>query len=264
MTFLSKTRFSVFLGAVLALTGAGCQSAGRTSAVLPGAPGSVPAGSVATSSSGGENLCDHPYYPLRLGYTAKFTNRYPGGSGTYDMSVTDRENQRIIFKIAFSGGTTATQSFSCTDGDLHATGYVDFASAAAGQRTSVETRRAEGVVIPRDVHVGSDWDTKFDIVIHSQNPTLIKAGMGDMSGTVAVHHKVLDEESVTVPAGTFTALKVQTETQVQFSARGTALGAAGAPPMISNEWWVRGKGLVKTTTGEHGDVISEATEIIVP
>jgi len=242
------------------LFGAGCQRAAPTVS----APVAPPPPAVASASA-----CDHPYYPLKPGYEVEYRSNYNGNAGGYTVSVdTGTAADNVKLKLRFNQGTTSDQIISCDGGNLKAMGYVDIASAVESRQVDVETKNVEGYLLPGDMHVGSDWTAAFDVVMKMNIPEMQRAGLGTVEGSIKFHRKVVGQESVTVPAGTFDALKVESETTIDTHAPGRPGGPTATVPSIKTvEWWVKGKGMVKSVTpsaGLGGNITVEATRIVVP
>jgi len=224
---------------------------------------------VATS----RGACDHPYYPLRQGYRVDYRTSFNDAHGvptsrTYSISVPESTATTAKMVTTFpgeGGGTdvTANQSIECGNGVLRTNSFVDIGSRVAGaSRFTTETRHVTGDLLPDHLSVGSAWQSSFDIAIHAESGSAASA-IGDMVVSVNMKKTVLAEESVTVPAGTYQALKVKTETMML--AQGIA--ATDAPPLVGTEWWVKGVGLVKSVIpvgAGFGDVVTEATHVNVP
>ena len=82
-------------------------------------------------------------------------------------------------------------------------------------------------------------------------------------GTAVYTFEALSEESVTVPAGTFTAMKVKTDIalDVQITFQGNTIPSTSDFHMLI--WWAPGVGLVKTETNAElsGTGYSETIEL---
>lgn len=243
--------------AAIVLLGAGCRNS--TTSTTTGADSPVVERS-ASNPSAPTSACAHPYYPLRDGYSISYANRYQGGTSAYTMSVSDVTANQAKLTVEYQGGTRSEQIYRCNNGAVQAAGYVDFAAGMTGASASAQTRSVEGELLPRDLRVGSSWNTRFVI---SMNMGGVGGLGGDLNGTVSIRRTAEAQERVTVPAGTFQAIRVKSETDFRFD---PVAGAApeAFPPLISYEWWVEGKGLVKTTMGGDQSIISEATSINIP
>ncbi len=248
------------LGGLMVLVGAGCSRTSSTS------------GSTAGTGSGGSTVaagCSHPYYPLRQGYSVTFKDTFPSFRGSpgedhYTVRVTESsaDGAKVVTHFDTSG-IEVSQQLRCHNGAVAATSYVDMSSARSGSQSfQAETRSVDGDYLPADLRVGSEWDTRFAIVLHPQGATASALGR-DIEATVTMHHKVAGEERVTVPAGSYQALKVVSQTSVDM--RG-GIAAGAMPTFTTTEWWVRDVGLVKGTTsfGSGIAATTEAERVMIP
>lgn len=104
------------------------------------------------------------------------------------------------------------------------------AESADGTGT-VTTTNQDGVTLPNDIQVGDDWSQTIAFTAGG--------GDGSFSGTIETSYKAVGYELVSVPAGTFEALKI-----VQTSSM--SMAGQHALDTSSNLWYVQGIGNVKT------------------
>ena len=248
---------------LLVLLGAGC---GNTPPAQPNGSGIVGTNTQTepANPSRGQTACDHEYYPLHPGYEVAYQSSF-GPTGAYTLKVTDGAGDSVKLNLDFAGGTHSEQQYRCENGNLKSLGFVDLASLAQNGRATVETKSVDGYVLPRDIRVGSNWTTKFAVSMSIPVQTADSEPM-KVDAEITIRQSVIGEERVTVPAGTFTALKVSSETFVKTSIPGQpALSGGGddTPMVTATEWWVKGKGLVKSVTPMVGaqPITVEATDI---
>lgn len=266
LTFLRHS-FLALVG--IALVGAGCsrEPVIETGPSAGGASGSAPV------ADGTRSSCEHPYYPLRPGYEVVFRNSFNSpvdGSpqtSNYSWKVTGATANTVDLAIHFEAGDiNSQQTLRCENGSLEASSYVDVNAGSGRQAYRVETRNASGTYLPNNLRVGSEWTQTFDIVM-TPAADAVDPVLGALNGTVTIRRKALSEESITVPAGTYTALKVESRTSLDFgSVAGMPSGSSGAADVVSTEWWVKNVGLVKTqaTLGASFTATSEATRVTIP
>ena len=220
--------------------------------------------------------CIHPYYPLREGYRARYeirardlkgvpqvyayTQRAEGVTATSVHLVTNFEAQTGDA----NSSVQSQQRIYCQDGALRVDAYVDLGSRlldGAMSHVHVQTERVTGELLPPNLQVGSAWDGSFELsMIPTKDATTTSLLGKGMEVTIHTHRVVEGVETVTVPAGTFEALKVRVSTD--FSAGEMAMSSLQA-----TEWWVKDKGLVKSVYavgGTIGDIVTVATEIVAP
>lgn len=248
---------------VLALFGAGCASSSR-------GPG---AAAVSDTSGGGpvaaQSACHHPYYPLSLGYAQTFKDSFRSlvngepQTTRYSWRVVELGAANAKLDIQFENNSLHTQqNVSCVGGALQAHSYV---SLSGDQSLQAETLSSSGDYLPKDLHVGSVWDQTYQIVVH---PGAMGGPVAsDVQANVTIHHQAVREESVTVPAGTYTAMVVKSSAVMNLQGiGGSGAGAMPATEIQSTEWWVKNVGLVKAQTVLGGDytATSEAETITLP
>lgn len=243
--------------AVLVLVGSGC---GPAPAPRDGASTSTPSTpSPAPSASAG--ACDFPYLPLRAGYKANYNSQFGGRDSSYTMSVNSVSGNgaNVVYKV---NDITVNHDLNCEDGLITEQGYLDLGSIAGGTRSNIRTNRVEGSIMPRDVHVGSEWSSKYDITMDYNNPQL---GITQVNSIIETARKAVAMERVTVPAGSFNALKVENKYKMTITVPNATFPI---PPIefTSVEWWVEGKGMVKTQSSDTrlGNWSTEAQSITAP
>ena len=122
---------------------------------------------------------------------------------------------------------------------------------------SFETLSQEGVFLPKDLRVGSEWDTTYAVEGKFTTPAMGNQPV-NMKQSIAMQQKALAEESVTVPAGTFTAIKIEQKTTVTIDFGANAIMqqfASQMPPITTTNylWLVKGVGMVKSESVYQGE-----------
>lgn len=248
----SRILFSGLLAVSLFL-GAGCSGPSR--ADVPSTPSTgMPSASSQTS------LCYHPYFPLKTGYKVAYSSNGLSTTSTYTMEATDVTSNQATLKYSVAG-ITVEHRLGCQEGAVSEMSYLDLGSAINGH-VQATTRNVRGVLLPKDLRTGTRWSTSFEVTLNGTGATQVT----NVDATMSADRSVVGEEQVTVEAGTFTALKIEGKTTMHFSSQ---VAGQTVPDMQfeTNEWWVKGKGLVKTQTraGSFGDGFSsEATSITTP
>jgi len=260
----------------LLLAGAGC---GKTpAATAPGAPvqpGKAPAVAPTPTSTqpttptpapapAAEPVvqptspCEHPYYPLIPGYAISYSSQSGGSRINYTMTVGGVSEESAQISFAFvNPAVTVNQELGCQAGSILAKTYLDMSSALGGADLKVETKNASGDIMPAELQVGTSWNNRFETTL-TPGPKF-PAKIGPMTAVIDVTNRVVGEERVTVPAGTFTALKVEVNSTQTINIP----NVPAQPPQTSTgyQWWVKGVGLVKQTSGKS---VTEATAISKP
>ncbi|KAA0205518.1 hypothetical protein EDM68_05580 [Candidatus Uhrbacteria bacterium] len=238
--------FSKFVAIVstLALLGQGC--------ARPPAPTT----DGARSARGG---CENPYYPMRPDSSITYRMTGSGMTSQYTASFLPPSggSNRVQYVFTVDGESlTLNQDFTCTNGTLSARGYADFSSLLGGQGFRYETESVEGFFLPADLDVGSEWETTYRMIVRTDHPQF-KELMDGRRQTLRMKNKIVGRERVSVPAGTFEALKMQSEATVE-----SDLGAGFTITFTNDNWLVRDVGLVKSSGGAEGYTsVTEAVEI---
>jgi hypothetical protein len=256
----------------LSVLGVGCQTSEQRGTGEGASLVSVAAGALSGASRG----CEHPYYPLREGYQIRYEIQSRDLRGAsqinhYSQRVQEVRANSVKLVTTFedlgadqADQIQATQTFACNDGMLQADAYVDLGSRLTGAASQfqVTTRRVTGEMLPRDLRVGSAWDGSFEISMGPADPTANDNPLTEsIDLNIRMHREVVAEELVTVPAGTYRALKVIATTD--FASAGITPGA----PLTTTEWWAENAGLVKSVYvagGAMGDIVTVAQEVNVP
>ncbi len=181
-------------------------------------------------SSGG--LCDNPYYPV-----------VDGASWVYDMGNlpqvvhTMSVEEEGEFKVAM----VDVDSAAVLEGECNEEGIVlmdrgmegSFYSEDGSSSTTSTSRT--GVTLPNDLKVGSSWTQTLDI--------LAEGGEGGetLSANIITNYTAVGVETVTVPAGTFEALKIEQSGSMTFM--GQEILTLGIL------WYAEGVGNVQAETG---------------
>jgi hypothetical protein len=188
--------------------------------------------------------CGNPYYPLKSG--AQWT--YTGLEGPFTHTISSSGG--IFTILVESGANTFNIQALCMEGGdinlLQVPGISLSYSGEAGSSTMTTTSN-EGVTLPGDIQVGDDWSQTLGVEV--------SAGDQKMDFTLDSTYTAVGYENVTVPAGTFNALKIE---------QSTSMG--GPEPMIQTLWYVQDVGMVKSEmdigTGEL--VVQELVSYNIP
>ncbi len=186
--------------------------------------------------------CNHPYYPSTPKTTWVFEN-----SGFSSSQYTQRilSGDALGFTVENDFGKLKIQNtIDCAaDGSLVQTRYATLSGAA---NIKVETLSHSGAAFPPAAQwiVGGGWTYSYKVKITSSMSGQNMA----QSGTVSIESTILKEETVKVPAGTYTALKVSQKIVLNLT---MTLNGKNTPINTTNtstSWFVKGVGLVKSVT----------------
>lgn len=225
---------------VIALLGAGCfgSPAASPSGGTPAMPGSTASNSA----------CESAYYPLKEGSSILYTSYSSAGDVPFKISVIEHDgaNIKLDYEMTVQGRVAhITQELICENGAVRGKGYFDFAQAFTGLDISYDVIEMSGEIFPSNFRVGTEWTTKTKVKINTADTGPIGSMMNGMIASTSIVSKVIAEESVTVPAGTFTAMKVEQTITIDQTIGGRPVHNVSQ----NTAWYVKDVGLVKTSSG---------------
>jgi hypothetical protein len=164
-----------------------------------------------------QSLCTNLYYPVREG--AAWTYKSTGGpAGEYSFTDTVTSVRPDGFTLSTQiGDLTRLQEWTCTAEGLSA---LQLGGAPAAMLNSqniqlnLDIINATGVTFPGQIGPGSQWQQNMDV---TGNVTAFNEEAA-ATGTVQMSFNAVGSESVTVPAGTFDALKVEVDVSLNVGA----------------------------------------------
>lgn len=271
MTSKTKT-FTAFCAVILALPLLGAICTQDKSDVTAGQVPSTgqESGGSGTAGVSGSGDCAHDYYPLKKGYSVIYRHALESGQMDYTMTVVDASEAAARMEFDFSGTSETggpmsfTQELTCSGGNLTPDGYLDMSSAFGDFKMRMDTDNVEGMLLPKSLAVGTSWTTSYDLTVTPEEGSYPMGQFGAMKSSIRIDNTVESSEAVTVPAGTYQALKVRavtTTTTVIPNLPGDI------PPTetqsTSFQWFVKGVGVVKMESND-GAVVTEAVEVRLP
>lgn len=264
---MTKKSFLPFVAclALVVLMGAGCRGSSRSEEPTPAFPfgEEAPTEPSREEAPSAMSACGNEYYPLHVGYNVEY--RTQGGS------ISRPYNSRLTVNLATERDVTVLNSidrqegppleltiqYKCEAGALKAVGYVDATSVTAAEGTvgrgaSIETTSAEGEFMPARISNGQTWSAKYSIKLTPlDRPDVLQERAAAVTTDVTIIRTAMGEETITVPAGRFKAMKIASNTSFN-----------GALAHTGYEWWVKGKGMVKSVQGAgSGAITTEALQI---
>jgi hypothetical protein len=186
--------------------------------------------------------CDHPYFPVSQGATWHYeTTGNP--SSTYTHSILSVGDSGFVDQYAFdSSGTTTSNQWKCEDGNLTT---LTPSVAADGETFTFTITSNSGVTIPADLRIGSSWSQELTYEQTGEVSGVEINNMNQMTTTCTATGR----ESVTVPAGTFEALRLECNSKITIT-------IAGIDPIVidtsSVAWYAEEVGMVKTVSTASG------------
>ncbi len=204
------------------------------------------------------SLCSNPFHPVspsaRWQYQATgFASTTPA---TYTVTLSNIIDNSFVEHYAVDN-TVFDVQWQCTSEGLRAAPVANF--LFGGQTPfRFDSVSSSGVTLPPADRwsTGSTWSSTYDVRGQAQQNGVTVTG----TGTVNIQDKVMDQEQVTVPAGTFQAWRV--DSTVRISLTGSS-GGTSVPVVFSfkrSSWYAANVGLVKMVLNL--DSQSAATELV--
>ena len=257
---MSRRLFPVLSITALILSVLACNFLGSSA---PSAPASTESLSLPSSSSAG-GACDNALYPVVVGasWNYSMTNTVPGN---FTRSITAVNADGFTDQDVFASGITRTGEWKCDHGALIALQPDGGASGTvqANNITAVfQTTDMNGITFPATVNAGDSWAQNFTLEgtesfngqdIPAKNETAFSCTAGNT-------------ESVTVPAGTFNAIRVDCKTDIKITVTVNGVTVPTDVSTTSTMWYASGVGLVKSDnmiTGSGNNTI-ELTVYTIP
>jgi len=241
---------AVFVVAAILIIGCGPQTS------IPAMPSPTPSGSwvisvtenpapegasLPASVSGDE--CGNSYYPLKSG--AQWM--YNGPQGPFTHTISSSGGGIFTINVESGANTFLIQVLCMEGGDINMLQVPGDSLSYSGDRGSstMTTTKNEGVTLPGDIQTGDDWSQTIGGEVSSGNQKI--------NFTIDSTYNAVGYESVTVPAGTFNALKVEQSSDM-----------GGPKPTIQTLWYVQDIGLVKSVIDVGELLVNELVSYNIP
>jgi hypothetical protein len=210
--------------------------------------GVAPIAETTQPSSGGAQgaeACANPYYPAVQGAS----HVYAGTSsdvGAFSFTQTISEVRADGFTLTSQfDELTLSQEWSCGPDGIALLDYAGGGAAAihtTGLQGTFTTTDMSGVTLPANVSAGSTWNQAFSLEAVLD---MGEAGEASGTGSATIDYQAIGFEPVTVPAGTFDAMRVESTLSTNIEATFAGLTV---PVMLTTHtvsWFVEGIGRVK-------------------
>ena len=204
--------------------------------------------------------CANTYFPVKQGATWSYEVT-DGSSDTvnYADTISKLSVDGFVLTSEFDD-VTRTQRWSCkTDGLL----ALDFGGgsatlAVADLQAVFDTTEVSGITLPQDIAPGDTWSQSFTI---EGDQTLSGDQTAEVNGSVDYSSTAVEMERVTVPAGTFDALRVDSTTKMDITIK---LSGFAVPTTIEGtivRWYAPDIGYVRSV--EASNVLGEEVEVTI-
>lgn len=191
-------------------------------------------------------LCNNPLYPVHQGASWAYINS-GGPNGTFAYSDTISAVRADGFTVTSQiNNLTRTQEWACEAGGLKALelgGGTTASITAQGMTAEFSTSDISGISLPNEITSGQQW--QYDLKIQGTIPMPTEQQL-QSNGTYSMTMQEMGTETVTVPAGTFEAVKIQANSNVKIL---VPFGSEQVPMQYSGTsitWYAPGVGYVKS------------------
>lgn len=184
---------------------------------------------------------DNLYFPVVEG--ASWTYAMDGGQMTQSIRNVQSDSFTVQLDLNVGGTSETTEmTYTCApDGSISTGGFSpDLLDMDMGIDVEIEVLQQEGNDVPADWTVGNSWPTfvELQMIMRLEG---IPVTTGITTDTVST---IVASEQVTVPAGTFEALRIRTEGTVTTTTVMMGLQIPFSVDSDSDAWYVEGVGLV--------------------
>jgi hypothetical protein len=214
-------------------------------------------GPVDTTGYPSQTACDHPYFPMREGSVWNYSGDGVSLSWTVGEVTGDNDNAEAVISATVAELSLEYHWICDTTGllsyDYGTAGLTSGSISQIGEVT-YEVVDTEGSFLPPadELEAGATWTNAFTIntTVSFEGQTLTSSTVMDSSYTAAGF------ESVTTPAGTFEALRIEQVSTIT----STTFGQSFTTVNNGVGWFVLGVGMVRnqSSVGE----VSSALELV--
>jgi hypothetical protein len=209
---------------------------------------------------GSETACDHPYFPLRSG--SSWTYSTSEGTSTWSVGSAGGTANSAEATMAISIPEVAmTTHWNCTSEGIISYDFGNISVAGMGEIVSTDVTESSGVFLPAAslLAPGYSWSDNYSVVM-----TITAEGFSvDMTMSAAETWTAAGMETVSVPAGTFEAMRVEGTENISMSG---FMGMEGVDTVVdATFWFAEGVGIVRYTSSSSGYTsVGELTSYSIP
>ena len=191
------------------------------------------------------------------------TQLYGISPASFTTTITQVRSDGFTVATKFDDSTSTDQEWACKPEGLVAlslgTGQTALGLSLQGIKADLTASNPSGLTLPAKVEPGMKWPYGLDIEGTLSQGTLA----ADVKGTVSTAMQAVGTESVTVPAGTFDAMKIDTTSTITVSANYHGLTLPLTSTIDTIFWFAPGVGWIKSAeTGEVlGTSLNSITEL---
>jgi hypothetical protein len=199
--------------------------------------------------------CENLYQPSQVGDTWVYQ-----GSNTALTSYERTDTITNSYETSFTSrntlsGVTFNVEYTCSPEGLIANDpvqqYLGPLLNSPGSQISVELKSVSGVSLPKDIQPGDEWQQVAEVAANINGTK--------MDGWLIFDYKAVGIESVTVPSGTYDAMRVSATIKIEVTPLRITAGSYEA-----TSWLAPKVGIVKTQGTSHVPSIdfNDSTELV--
>ncbi len=212
----------------------------------------------------GTGLCANTLAPVKEGATWTYANTGgPVSPSTFTVTITEVRPDGFTDSFKVDDSVAVDQRWACQPNGLLAqslgVGQGALALSSQGFKADLDTSNPTGVTLPANVQPGMKWNYGLGLAGSLEDGGL----SGQATGSVSTDMQAIGMESVTVPAGTFNAMKVQSVSTFSVSAASQGFSIPITAVLNSTFWFAPNVGWVKSTvSGDFaGTSLNTVTEL---
>jgi hypothetical protein len=188
------------------------------------------------------NLCDNQYFPSRLGDTWQYSGSNTA-IGTYSRTDTVTRSRAEVFIVSTTlADVTYGVNYGCSPAGLTDNDpiqqYVGALLSGPNAPVNVKLTSSSGITLPATVAPGNTWQQTAEWEASSKELNL--------NGRLVFNYTAVGYEIVTVPFGTFNALRVDATIRIEVSGFRILAGT-----YTTSTWMVPDIGIVKSEGTSH-------------
>lgn len=157
--------------------------------------------------------CYNQYFPSQLGNTWEYSGS-DSATGSYNRTDTVSQSSAEAFSVDSSAsGITYRVNYGCSSAGLTANDpiqqYAGALLSAANAPVNVKLTSVTGITLPAIIAPGDTWQQSADFEATSEQL--------NVNGRFVLDYTAVGYENVTVPDGTFNALRIDTTIHIEVS-----------------------------------------------
>ena len=184
--------------------------------------------------------CWLDYYPVSADTKSDY-NVTGAGAESFSLAHSEVTDTGFVEKRTFSSGLVITNNWTCDDEGIR---NVEFSNTGIMKSAdfTVETLKSSGVTLPREVTVGKEFESSYDIKANVN----VKGLKADATGKVNATSKVAAiDEAVSIGDKEYKAVRIDSVIRINLTVSGRGYEAAN---LKTTNWYAPGVGLVKQDT----------------